>query len=122
MMRPGRAAAVCLVLAILTAWVLFGCSARYSVPLASGADLVTTEIALQTPGLAEGNPLAPNSTAGRVAWKVIGTAAVVWICEWLDRNGHRKLSGVLQWTATAAFATAAGWNTYQIQKARETNE
>jgi hypothetical protein len=111
-----RMALICLGVAVVCC-LLMGCAPKHSIPIASGLDLATTEMMVRTPGLEEGNPLAPQSTSGRVAVKVAVTTALVWICQELEKGGHHGTAKALQWVATGAFGSAAAWNTYKMTEA-----
>jgi|GEM_PF-2618392 len=91
--------------------MLPACSAKIRVPVAAGADLLTTEMALQR-GFVEGNPLVPETPAGRAAFKVAGAGLILVISHELRERGHPKMAGFLEWTATILWGGAAAWNSY----------
>lgn len=102
----------------LLALLLPGCSARYSIPIAAGADIATTEVALNRYELQEANPLL-QTTSARVGWKVGLTVALVWLAEELDDQGRHGTARAVQWLATGLWAGAAVWNVHQIHLAKE---
>jgi DNA (cytosine-5)-methyltransferase 1 len=92
------------------ALALPACAARQSIPIAAGADLVTTEVVIARGGV-ELNPIPPlQTTGGRVALKAAGTAFLVWLCERLEADGHHTTAEILKWTAVGAWGGAAVWN------------
>lgn len=96
--------------------VVAGCSVRQAVPIAAGADLVTTEILIARGGH-EANPWGPmQTTAGRVGLKATVTAFVLWACEWLESTGHPRISRWVKWTAIGTWGAAATWNAYLAGK------
>lgn len=82
--------------------------------LSSGADLGTTVVALDR-GLVEQNPFAPESIEAMVAFKVVGTAAVIGIYRVLKPR-HPGLAKALAIIGIVAWSFAAGWNVYQIRE------
>lgn len=90
--------------------MLPACAARQAIPIAAGADLLTTEIAIHRGGY-EANPLPGfQTTGGRVALKAAATAFLVWLCERLEADGHHTTAEILKWTAVGAWGGAAVWN------------
>jgi len=98
--------------AMLLSCFVMGCAAKITVPIAAGADLVTTEIAIAH-GATEINPVM-ESTALRISMKALASVLVVWLCNKLDAQGHKGWSNFVQWFATGAWAGAAGWNLSQV--------
>jgi len=95
--------------------LLPGCAARQAVPLAAGADLATTELAISR-GAVEQNPLPGLQTSsGRVAIKALGTVFVVWLCERLEAGGYHRGAEFLKWGTVALWGGAAAWNTTQME-------
>lgn len=100
-------------LLLILVFTFSACSVRQAVPIAAGADLVTTELLLSRDGYKEANPLpVAQSTGGRVALKLAVSALVIWACEWLDSKGEHRLSSVLKWTAAGVWGAAATWHAY----------
>jgi len=100
--------------AMLLSCSVMGCSAKVTVPIAAGADLVTTELAIAQ-GATEINPVMRH-TALRIGAKALASVLVVWLCSKLDAQGHKGWSNFVQWFATGAWAGAAGWNLSQAVK------
>lgn len=91
---------------------LHACAARQAVPIAAGADLVTTELVIAQGGY-ERNPFPGlQTTGGRFALKAAVTVLVVWACERFEAQGHGWASAVLKWTAIGVWGAAATWNAY----------
>lgn len=94
--------------------LLVGCAAKVTVPIAAGADLVTTEIGLHQGGV-EINPVM-QSSGWRIALKAATTALIVWLCDLLDKRGDAGWSDFLQWLATGVWGGAAAWNLSQLKE------
>jgi hypothetical protein len=91
--------------------MLSGCAARQAIPIAAGADLVTTEMALTHSGAVELNPLPTmQRSSGRFAWKAVGALVVIWACERLERLGFHRGAKWLKWGTVALWGAAATWN------------
>jgi hypothetical protein len=102
------------VTAVLLSVALSSCAARQAVPIAAGADLATTEIALQR-GLVEVNPLMQNRGT-RITLKLAATGLIVWLCEKLEEDGHDTAAKWLQWITVGAWGGAATLNTYTMSQ------
>ena len=76
---------------------------------ASLADLASTEYALRTPGLEEGNPLL-SSRGVRFAVKAAATGAVLWLHRSLEKRGRHGWARFLLVWSVALWAGAAAWN------------
>lgn len=73
-------------------------------------DLVSTELMLsQRPDLREGNPIAGQHRAQRIAVKAAGTAVQVWIVRRLGQQ-HPKLAKGLGYSIGAYFGGITVWN------------
>jgi hypothetical protein len=104
--------ALCLILALL----LSGCSAGFTLSVAGAADVATTHYALGQ-GFHEANPIFDGaSVQTMIIAKMAVTGLLIWICHWLDGNGHHGLSNVLQWGGTAAWGGAALWNIHKVRQ------
>jgi hypothetical protein len=100
---------------LATICLLPGCAARQAIPIAAGADLVTTELAVAG-GAVEQNPIPGLQTSGgRVVWKMAGTVFLVWLCERLERDGHHRSAEILMWGTVGAWGAAATWNATHIR-------
>jgi hypothetical protein len=73
---------------------------------ASAADLLTTEWAMQQPGLMEANPML-REPAARFVLKAAGTAAVWGSYRALRKRGKHKAAKIVAWTAIALWSGAA---------------
>lgn len=101
---------------MFVAVLLPGCAARQSVPLAAGADLLTTELVIAQGGH-ERNPFpGMQTTGGRVALKATVTVFVVWLCQRLEAQGHQWAADALKWTALAVWGGAATWNAALVRR------
>lgn len=72
-------------------------------------DAVSTEIALQRPGLREANPILGQSMPRRLAIKAAGTAAQVWVVRRMGKE-HPKAAKVFGYAIGAWFGGVAVWN------------
>lgn len=72
-------------------------------------DVVSTEIALQRPGLREANPILGQSMPRRLAIKAAGTAAQVWVVRKMGKE-HPKAAKVFGYAIGAWFGGVAVWN------------
>jgi hypothetical protein len=111
-MLRARAGAGVLLLCLLLPSLAHAQGAVGAIVLGNVADIVSTEIALQRPGLREGNPVLGQSATQRIAVKAAGTAVQVWIVRKLDRSGHPKLARVVGYSAGAAL-TGVAWHNWR---------
>lgn len=91
-------------------WLLSGCSVRsqeIAVVGAAGADLVSTELALERGGV-EANPLMENRTA-RVLGKTAATATVLLLARELE-DEHPRAAAIMRMSIVGLWAGAALWN------------
>jgi hypothetical protein len=72
-------------------------------------DAVSTEIALQRPGLREGNAVLGQSPARRLALKAAGTAAQVWIVRVVGRR-HPRAAKIVGYGAGVFLGGVSAWN------------
>lgn len=91
-----------------------GCAAKYSVPIAAGADIATTEVALSRVGYVEANPLLQERSV-RISVKVAAVAIVLWLEHSLRTSGHTSAAAWLQWIATGLWSGAAAWNVHTLE-------
>lgn len=85
-------------------------SGPYSAIIAGNVlDAVSTEIALQRPGLREANPILGQSQTRRLAIKSVGTVAQVWIVKAVGKT-RPKLAKGLGYGVGAFFGGVAIWN------------
>jgi hypothetical protein len=120
----GRAVWTCvltagLILILTAAFETRACADTLDVMVvtSAGADLATTEWALQNPGLREGNPLL-QGTGIRVGVKTLTTAAVVVGARHLERRGHSKAAKVIKVLAVVVWSGAAVQNAIRARGAR----
>ncbi len=73
------------------------------------ADAVSTELALQRPGVREANPVMGASSAQRIAVKAAGTAAQVWVVRKIGAR-RPKLAKVLGYSVGAFHCGIAAHN------------
>jgi len=104
-------AAVCLFLLVAPA----GCDDSWVIVVGSAADLASTEYALaQNPtGLREGNPLL-REQGTRIALKLAGTAALVYVYKRVKREDPKKAK-VLAVVVGAFFVGVTAWNVSQVR-------
>jgi hypothetical protein len=74
-------------------------------------DSVTTEWAINNNANAtEGNPIMGQSTAQRIAVKIAGATAILYLSNYLSTHGHPRIGKVLGWTNAAGLAYIAKSN------------
>lgn len=114
--RPITAALV-LLLALLVPGLASAQTFKHGAPLGpqvavivgNALDTVSTEIALQRPGVREANPVLGQSTTRRLALKAAGTAAQVWLVRSIGRK-HPKVAKVAGYSIGAALGGVSIWN------------
>ena len=88
--------------------------------LASGADLASTEIGLNRPGIAELNPTQQNR-AVRLSTHVAAPALVWWLSENVRRGGKPKLALFMRIGFAVAHSYAVMHNVRTMERALERN-
>jgi hypothetical protein len=81
--------------------------------VASGADLLSTEIGLGRPGIVETNPMQQGRTL-RIATHVAAPAAMWWITEKVRRQGKPKLALLMRIGFSVAYSYAVMHNVRTI--------
>jgi hypothetical protein len=79
----------------------------------AAADIGTTEWALQRPGLREANPLL-QAPAQRAAGKTLGTAAILYGTDYLEKRGHKR------WSKWIRIGTVVFWSGCAVNNALRT--
>ena len=69
-------------------------------------DLVSTHIAVQRPGIVEGNALMGQSEAQRIALKAAGTAGILWLTSKLATH-HPRVATVTLYALSGSLGAVA---------------